>query len=190
MFLSLFYLSSRYLSLVVFQLDSNVFSRDWLYIYSYQSKQDKLSFCVQNIFKMAAQITHIFQLPTALRGYHVYSNTEDWAPHSSARAEQPPRSICCCGQTSLPGNVPREISRHVWYAIEYGAYLSAEVQDPVPRRSPLEQGGLEILRELTVSWEDFEKLEVLRKKISSITFYDYQDDSREILRDMGVEEHE
>ena len=153
---------------------------------------------------MAAQITHIFQLPTALRGYHVYSNTEDWAPHRGERIIfQQERNnshgqFAVCGQTSFPGrrhqvtvgHVPREITRHVWYAIGYGAYLSAEVQDPVPRRSPLEQGGLEILLELTVSLEDFEKLKGLRRKISSITFHDYQDDSKGILKKMGVEENE
>jgi len=40
--------------------------------------------------------------------------------------------------------------------------------------------------QLTVSRKDFEKLENLRKKISSVTFHDYQDDSEYISRDNGL----
>ena len=86
---------------------------------------------------MAAQISHIFQLPTALRGFHVYKNTENWAPYRGERIifqqerNNPHDRFAVGGQASFPGrprpvtvgHVPREISRHAWYAIEHGAYL-------------------------------------------------------------------
>ena len=80
-------------------------------------------------------------------------------------------SFPCCPRLVTVGDVLPEIWRYAWYAIEHDAYFTAEVDDPVPCQSPSVQGGLEILLQLTVSWEDFDKLEILRKKISIFTFH-------------------
>ena len=55
-----------------------------------------------------------------------------------------------------------------------------------PQRSPLAQGGLEIPIELTVSWTDIVKLDILREKLLSVNFTEYVDESAEILETMGV----
>ena len=52
------------------------------------------------------------------------------------------------GKTLLPGklapltvgHVPREISRYIWYALQYGAMITAEVKNVHPKKSPLVQG--------------------------------------------------
>ena len=51
------------------------------------------------------------------------------------------------------GHIPREISCHVWYAMAKGADLTAPVIDTRPKRSPLIQGGVEILIMVNVEWE-------------------------------------
>ena len=104
----------------------------------------------------ATGITHIFQHAGALRGFHVYSNTENWVPFKGEHLifEQEYNNIhdefAVAGKTSnLPGrdtpitvgHVPREISRFVWFAIYHGASITARVADPQPIRSPLVQGG-------------------------------------------------
>ena len=56
------------------------------------------------------------------------------------------------GQTNLPGtlspstveHIPLELSRYIWYALERGASVNAEVKSVKYKPSPLVQGGLEI----------------------------------------------
>ena len=50
---------------------------------------------------------------------------------------------------SVVGHVPHEIARHIWFALQKGATISATVVDSKPRKSPLVQGGLEILIDMT-----------------------------------------
>ena len=46
------------------------------------------------------------------------------------------------GKTLLPGKlalsivrpVPRELSRYIWYTLQYGAIITAEVKDERPKR--------------------------------------------------------
>ena len=60
------------------------------------------------------------------------------------------------GKTLLPGKlapsivVPRELSRYICYALRYGAIITAKVKEEGPKRSPLVQGGLEILIEMSI----------------------------------------
>ena len=59
---------------------------------------------------------------------------------------------------SIVGHVPRALSRYIWYPLRYGAVITAEVKDERPKRSPLVQGGLEILIEMSVVWDDAVKI--------------------------------
>ena len=75
-----------------------------------------------------------------------------------------------------------EISRHIWYTITGGANLEERVKRENPKRSPLRQGGLEIIMDVTVSWYEMEKMDILRKWINGFPFdEDYRVDSKAIL---------
>ena len=148
-----------------------------------------------------AGIVHMFIHPGVLRGLHVYGNSENWVPYQDEcltfqrELSNVHDQFAVAGQTDLHGrqavtvgHVPREISRFVWYALQHGALIRAKVTDPNPKRSPLVQGGLEIPLEWTISWDDFNKLEILRQKMINIAFDSYTDESSQILRDMGIAE--
>ena len=107
---------------------------------------------------MASAATHCYQFTTALRGFHVYYNTVNWKPFVGQKVtficerNNPHDNFAVCGKTILPGklvnsvvgHVPREIARHIWFALQRGATISAPVVDSKPRKSPLIQGGPEI----------------------------------------------
>ena len=150
-----------------------------------------------------AGIVHMFIHPGVLRGYHVYATTENWTPYQGENISfhcehgNIHDQFAVAGRTQVlnranvtVGHVPRELSRYIWYSIQHGAAISGKVLDPNPVRSPLVQGGLEILLELTIAWNDFRKLDILRKKMLSVVLSDYDDESREILRTMGVPDNE
>ena len=114
-----------------------------------------------------AGISHVFTHPSVLRGFHVYGNTVNWDPFLGElltfeqEHANPHDQFAVAGQTLLNGrrsitvgHVPREVSRYIWYALEYGAIITARVSDPTPKRSPLVQGGLEIPLVMTISWND------------------------------------
>ena len=46
------------------------------------------------------------------------------------------------------------------------------------------QGGLEITMELSIVWDEAVKIKNL--KVETVKFGDYSDESKEILKDMGV----
>ena len=48
------------------------------------------------------------------------------------------------------GHIPRELSRHTWYAIQERGQFEATVHNMKARPSPLVQGGLEILTRVKV----------------------------------------
>lgn len=54
------------------------------------------------------------------------------------------------GRKPVVGHIPREISRYTYYFIKHGGSVSATVQSTQRRKSPIEQGRLEILIEVTV----------------------------------------
>ena len=61
------------------------------------------------------------------------------------------------------GHVSRELSRYIWYALRYGAIITTKVMDKHPNRSPLVKGGLKILIEMSVVWDDAVKIKNKRK---------------------------
>ena len=52
------------------------------------------------------------------------------------------------------GHVTKELSRHIWFAIQKGAKVSAVADKTKPKPSPLLQGGFEILIKMTVCWKN------------------------------------
>ena len=48
------------------------------------------------------------------------------------------------------------------------------------------QGSLEILIDMTVFWTSAEKLEILWKMIEMVNFHSYEDESKTLLKEMGV----
>ena len=143
---------------------------------------------------MTSAVTHCYQFTTALRVFHVYYNLVNWKLFVGQKLtfncerNNPHDKFAVCGKTILPGklvnsvvgHVPREIARHIWFALLKGATISATVVDSKPRKSPLVQGGLEILIDMTVFWE------ILRKMIETVNFHSYDDESKTLLKEMGV----
>ena len=148
---------------------------------------------------MASSIAHCFQVRSAIRGYHVYCNSEGWTPKMGEKIsfrrefDNKHDRFAVSAKSSLPGriapvtvgHVPREISRYIWYALQKGALIS-EVIDASPKRSPLLQGGLEVPIQMLVVWKYEKNLEILKNKLEQIDF-NYEDESRAILEELNAE---
>ena len=92
-------------------------------------------------------------------------------------------------------HIPREISRHMWYAMAKGADVTARVINTRPKCSPSIQGGVEILIMVNVEWDNADGIRTLKEKVESVNIpvgedEEYKDDSNEILKSIGVEEEE
>ena len=61
----------------------------------------------------------------------------------------------------IVGHVPKELSRHIWFATQNRAKLSTIVDNTKPQ--PLVQGGLEILNRINIVWDN-------KQKVSTINF--------------------
>ena len=84
---------------------------------------------------------------TGLRGYP-FSRT-NWKPHLKQpltfKQERNNEHDRFAGQTNLPGtlspstvgHIPLELSRYIWYALERGASINAEVKSAKYKPSPL-----------------------------------------------------
>ena len=85
------------------------------------------------------------------------------------------------------GHVPLELSRFFFFAIQHGCSFSAQVLKQKPVRSPLVQGGLEIVCAVNASWGNVEGLAVLEQVTSSKYSVENneKDDSSEILKNIG-----
>ena len=144
-------------------------------------------------------MTLFFEFTTALRGFHVYRS--EWKPHLDQfitfkqEFENPHDRFAVAGKAKLPGklcavtvgHVPREISRHVWYAIKEGAEFSATVKSVSLKPSPLEQGILEIMITMTVKWKNSRAMEVLKNHVEKVSYPENgecSDDSSEILKEI------
>ena len=94
---------------------------------------------------------------------------------------------------NIIGHIPREISRQMWYAMAKGAGFTARAINTRLKRSPLIQGGVEILIMVNVEWDNADGIRTLKEKVESVNFpvgEEYKDDSNEILKSIGVEEEE
>ena len=82
-----------------------------------------------------------YEFFTALRGFHVYSNTVNWRQYVGQKItfkrehNNPHDRFVVAAKTMLKGkiasvtvdHVPRELARYVWYAIMEGAKFEAVV---------------------------------------------------------------
>ena len=95
-----------------------------------------------------------FSFTAAVRGFHVYRRV--WLPHVGQRLSAEREhgnvedrfAIAVREQGTLRtnkvvGHLPREFSKVLWYFLLHGGVVECEVTER-RRRSPLEQGGLEI----------------------------------------------
>ena len=97
---------------------------------------------------------------SAVRGFHVYQNV--WTPvlneqlkviqHHGNSEDQFAVAVCkeappgpgVTSATTIIGHLPREISRLCWYFMQHDGEILCTITDNNLRRSPLQQGGLEI----------------------------------------------
>ena len=85
------------------------------------------------------------------------------------------------------GHVPRELSRHTWYAIQEAAQFEATVNNTNTRPSPVIQGGLKIPVRVKVVWPLVEELSIYITKVEETKYLvtgECVDDSKEIPKDL------
>ena len=148
--------------------------------------------------------TDCFTFTTALHGFHVYHNTVNWNLYIGqdvsfkCELDNMNDKFAVCGKALLPGkiapvvvgHVARELSRHIWFAIQKGAKVSAVVDNIKPKPSPLLQGGLEILIKMIVYWNNKNYVLILKEKVSKVNFQHYEDSSKEIRESVRAIEAE
>ena len=91
------------------------------------------------------------------------------------------------------GHMPREINRYIWFAIEEGANITAQVILTNTKRFPLAQGGLEIEIKATVIWENKKNLKIFAEKANSVQFTlgePYQNDNKNFLHKIKRKEND
>ena len=127
---------------------------------------------------------HHFEFFTALRGFHLYSNTINWKLCNwhkltfKGEHKNPYNKFAVAGKTLLKGktkliivrHVPRELSRYIWCVIQEGAKLETEVHDLKPALSPLLQCELEIPIKLLVAWDSLKNLSILVDEMREVEY--------------------
>ena len=85
----------------------------------------------------------------------------------------------------IVGHVPIELSRYVYYAIKHGCTFRVRVLERAPIRSPLVQGGQEIVCMVTATWvlAGIRKLRGLIEQQYSVERNE-EDESAAILTDL------
>ena len=86
------------------------------------------------------------------------------------------------------GHVAKELLRHIWFAIQKRAKLSAVVDITKPKPSPLLQDGLEIFIKMTVYRNNKNYIQILKEKVSKINFQDMTKEIRESVKATEAEE--
>ena len=95
-------------------------------------------------------MTDTFEFFTGLRGFHVCCHTVNWVPYIGQNIifkreyNNKLDRFAVAGKTLLKGriasitvgHVPRELSRHTWYAIQDGAQFETTVHNTKARHSP------------------------------------------------------
>lgn len=139
-----------------------------------------------------------FEFRSAVRGYHVYRDT--WKPYvsESLRCEYEPDNlfdmfaIKVCLDKNIVGHLPREISRPTKFLLDRGAQIVAAISSTVVRRSPLFQGGLEVLCNVKVSMPKTVKGQELMdryKEMVSNLYHEPDDDVIVGTFDKDIERH-
>ena len=146
-----------------------------------------------------------FENFTALRGFHIYSNTVNWKPSIGQKISFKREhnnnydkfAVACktlfkgqIGAVTV-GYIPRELSRHTWYAIPEGEKFQATVYDTKAKLSSLIRDGLEI--PIKIIWSQEEKLWKFKAKVKEFKHPmtgEYKDDSKSILNEIKVHNDE
>ena len=146
-----------------------------------------------------------FEFTTGLRGCYLYSTKKHWKPylqqkitfkreHNNVHDRFAVSGLVTLRGTLAPvvvGHIPKELSRYVWYALEQGAKFTGRVISVKPKRSPLIQGGLEILMVVSVQWSNARSLAILKERTEEVSYSvekDYVDDSKSILAEIKGED--
>ena len=155
--------------------------------------------------KMASSQDPLLAFFTGLRGFHVYRSC--WKHYVKQKIEFRKEKnnqydkYAVAGYTKLPGkmvlcivgHMPLEINRYTWFAIERGAYITAQVVLANAKRSPLTQGGLGIEIKVIVIWENKKNLKIFAEKVDSVQFTlgePYQDDTKKFLHEIKRKEND
>ena len=100
------------------------------------------------------------------------------------------------GKTLLPGklapptvgHVPRKLSRYIWYALRYGAIITAEVKGWTPKEISISARWTR-----DINWNVYcmvwccQNKKKRKEKLEIYQIGDYADQSNEILREMSVD---
>ena len=120
--------------------------------------------------------TDCFTFITALCGFHVYHNTVNWHLYTGqnlsfkCELNNMHNKFAVSDKALLPGKIApivvghtvKELSRHIWFAIQKGSKVSTVVSNTKPKPLPLLQGGLEILMKMTAYWNNKKYIQLLK----------------------------
>ena len=124
-------------------------------------------------------VNYCFSFITDLHSFHVYRNTVSWNPcigqeiYFKCELNSTHDKCAVRSKAMLPwkiapavfGHVPKELSKHIWFAIQKGAKASAIVETANPQPLPLLQGGLEILISMKIEWyKEKKNIQILKEK--------------------------
>ena len=130
-------------------------------------------------------------------GFHVYSS--EWTPElgqkiTFSKEEKIPHDGRASSKWKLcpvtAGHVPREMNRHVWYAITEGVDFSDAVKSTKRKVWPLKQGRFEIIIDMEVKLATEKVIVVLKNHVESVSYPvydDYKDNSSEILKEISMQ---
>ena len=128
-----------------------------------------------------------FKFCSAVRGYHVYRDT--WKPYVSEclRCEHEIDNlfdmfaIKVCLDNSIVGHLPREISRATKFLLDRGALINVTIRLTIVRRSPLFQGGLEVLCTVEVSMPKTVKSQELMNRYQEMVMDLYHEPDDDVI---------
>ena len=81
----------------------------------------------------------------------------------------------------------------MWFAIEEGANITAQVVSTNTKRSPLTQGRLEIEIKVAVIWDNKKNLNIFAEKVDSVQFTlgeTCQDDTKNFFHEIKRKEND
>lgn len=128
-----------------------------------------------------------FEFLSAVRGFHVYRDI--WKPYVSEilRCEFEPEnqfdmfSVKVCSDEKIVGHIPREISRPTKFLLDRGAQIFATIRSTAVRRSPLFQGGLEVMCTVKVSLPKTVKAQELLDKYKEMVLSLYTEPDDDVI---------
>ena len=118
------------------------------------------------ITSQLSRIMSEFIIDIAIRGFHAYKSL--WMPEIGEELATVWKTanthnhfaVVICKSTLTIGHVPAEISKVCWFFLRRGCTIKCRVSTDRHRRSPLEQGGLEVHCELIFVADDLKQLKL------------------------------